>query len=50
MRGLIHEGAGEQELERLARETSPSIRQDGWRRVLDGTTSIAEVLRVTQGE
>ena len=50
MRSLIHEGAGEQELERLARETSSSIRQDGWRRVLDGTTSIAEVLRVTQGE
>jgi general secretion pathway protein E len=50
MRGLIHDGAGEQELERVARETSSGIRQDGWRRVLDGTTSIEEVLRVTQGE
>ena len=50
MRGLIHEGSGEQELERVARETSTGIRQDGWRRVLDGMTSIEEVLRVTQGD
>ena len=50
MRSLIHDGAGEQELERIARETSQGIRQDGWRRVLDGITSIEEVLRVTQGE
>ena len=50
MRSLIHDGAGEQELERLARETSQGIRHDGWRRVLDGVTSIEEVLRVTQGE
>jgi len=50
MRTLIHDGAGEQELERLARETCTGIRQDGWRRVLDGITSIEEVLRVTQGE
>jgi len=50
MRSLIHDGAGEQELERLARETCPGIRHDGWRRVLDGVTSIEEVLRVTQGE
>jgi general secretion pathway protein E len=50
MRSLIHDGAGEQELERLARETCSGIRQDGWRRVLDGITSIEEVLRVTQGD
>lgn len=50
MRTLIHDGAGEQELDRLARETTPGIRQDGWRRVLDGITSVAEVLRVTQGD
>ena len=50
MRSLIHDGAGEQELERLARETCQGIRHDGWRRVLDGVTSIEEVLRVTQGE
>jgi len=50
MRTLIHEGSGEQELERLARQSTPGIRQDGWRRVLDGVTSVEEVLRVTQGD
>ncbi|MGB5306005.1 MAG: type II secretion system ATPase GspE [Gammaproteobacteria bacterium] len=49
MRTLIHDGGGEYELEHIARESSPSIRQDGWRRVLDGITSVEEVLRVTQG-
>ena len=50
MRTLIHDGAGEQELDQLAREATPGIRQDGWRRVLEGVTSVAEVLRVTQGD
>jgi general secretion pathway protein E len=48
MRSLIHDGAAEQKLEALARELSPSILEDGWRRVLDGTTSLEEVLRVTR--
>ena len=50
MRAMIHDGAGELEMERVARKASPSIRQDGWRKVLDGVTSVEEVLRVTQGE
>jgi general secretion pathway protein E len=50
MRTLIHDGAGEQALERLTRETTPGIRHDGWRRVLEGATSVEEVLRVTQGD
>jgi general secretion pathway protein E len=50
MRALIHDGAGEQELDRLAREATPGIRHDGWRRVLEGITSVEEVLRVTQGD
>jgi len=50
MREMIHDGAGELELERMARTKSPSIRQDGWRKVLEGLTSVEEVLRVTQGE
>ena len=50
MRAMIHDGAGELELEREARRKSPSIRQDGWRKVLDGVTSVEEVLRVTQGD
>jgi general secretion pathway protein E len=50
MREMIHDGAGELELERLAREDSPSIRQDGWRLVLKGVTTVEEVMRVTQGD
>jgi len=50
MRTMIHDGNGEVDLERLARQRSPSIRQDGWQKVLDGITSVEEVLRVTQGE
>ena len=50
MRTLIHEGAGEQELETNARTRGPSIRQDGISKVLDGTTTLEEVLRVTQSD
>ncbi|MEN8206007.1 MAG: type II secretion system ATPase GspE [Pseudomonadota bacterium] len=50
MRSMIHDGEGELALDRLAREHSPSIRQDGWRKVLEGVTSVEEVLRVTQGD
>jgi general secretion pathway protein E len=48
MRGMVHEGVSEQELERHARLTTPSIRADGRRRVLEGSTSLDEVLRVTR--
>jgi len=47
LRGLIHDGAGEQALEAQARGHSASIRVDGMRRVLAGDTSLEEVLRVT---
>ena len=50
MRSMIHDGEGEIAMERLAREHSPSIRQDGWRNVLNGITSVEEVLRVTQSD
>ncbi|RLA00231.1 MAG: type II secretion system protein GspE [Gammaproteobacteria bacterium] len=50
MRAMIHDGEGELAMEQLAREHSPSMRQDGWRIVLEGTTSVEEVLRVTQGD
>ncbi len=49
-RSMIHDGSGEQELERYARTRTPSIRQDGRRRVLAGETSIEEVLRVTRAD
>jgi general secretion pathway protein E len=47
MRNLIHDGAGEFELERHARRRGPGIRADGLRRIRAGETSIEEVLRVT---
>lgn len=48
MRTMIHDGAGEHELERLARSHGPSIAADGIQRVLAGTTTLEEVLRVTR--
>jgi general secretion pathway protein E len=48
MRTMIHDGASEQDLERHARTLSPSIRDDGRRRVLAGNTTLDEVLRVTR--
>ena len=48
MRSMIHDGAGEMELEHYARTKTPSIRHDGRQRVLAGETSIEEVLRVTR--
>ncbi|PWQ98354.1 type II secretion system ATPase GspE [Leucothrix arctica] len=50
VRNLIHQGASEIELERVARQTSPSIRHDGARLILEGRTSLEEVLRVTREE
>ena len=45
---LYEERAGELRLTRHARTLTPSIREDGWRKVLAGDTSIEEVLRVTK--
>jgi len=50
MRGMIHDGVSEQELERYARTMGPSIRADGRRKVLDGITTLEEVLRVTRAD
>lgn len=49
MKTLIHDKAGEQELEKHARSLAPSIMQDGIRRVLEGSTTIEELLRVAKG-
>jgi len=48
MRTMIHDGAGEHELERHARTMTPSIRDDGRMKILAGATTIEEVLRVTR--
>ncbi|WP_237883743.1 type II secretion system ATPase GspE [Pseudomonas sp. PGPR40] len=45
---LIHQGVGEQALIEEARKLSRSLFQDGRQRVLDGMTSLDELLRVTQ--
>ncbi len=50
MRTMIHDGVSEQDLERHARTMGPSIRDDGRRRVLDGSTTLEEVLRVTRAD
>jgi len=47
LRLMIHGGASEQEMLESARQRYPAISQDGRRRVLDGETSLEEVLRVT---
>jgi len=47
MRGMIHDGAGEQALEAYAHARYRSLFQDGLRRVQAGHTSLEEVLRVT---
>jgi len=50
MRTMIHDGVSEQKLEKYARNSSPSIRADGRRRVLAGNTALEEVLRVTRAD
>lgn len=50
LRSMIHEKASEQDIKKYARTLFPSIRQDGFRRVVMGDTSLEEVLRVTSEE
>jgi general secretion pathway protein E len=45
---MIHDGAGEYQLEKHARTITPSIRQDGISKVLRGETSLEEILRVSK--
>ena len=48
MRSMIHDGVSEQIMEKHARNKTASIRADGRRRVLEGSTTLEEVLRVTR--
>lgn len=50
LRTLIHTGASEYDMLRHARTLGPSIREDGRRKVLEGVTTVEEVLRVTREE
>ena len=47
LRTLIHDGAGEQALGEVARRQGPNLRASAIARVLDGTTSIEELMRIT---
>ncbi len=47
LRGMIHRNEGVQIMENHVRQHTPSIREDGFKRVLLGDTSLAEILRVT---
>lgn len=47
LRGMIHANESEADMETHARHKHRSMRQDGWRRVLRGETTLEEVLRVT---
>ncbi len=47
IRQLIHDQVSEQELTGYARRIAPGIREDGKAKVLNGTTTVQEVLRVT---
>jgi general secretion pathway protein E len=48
VREAIHSEAGELSIERMIRAHTPSIRSDGLDKVLQGITSMEEVLRVTR--
>ncbi len=47
IRGMIHKNENIQTLENYLKPKIPSIRDDGFKRVLVGDTSLAEILRVT---
>ena len=50
LQNMIHDGESEQAMEDYARTTSPSLSQDGKRMILDGETSLEEVLRVSRDD
>ncbi|MDP1604026.1 MAG: GspE family T2SS ATPase variant LspE [Legionella sp.] len=47
LRGMIHRNDNLQTIDNYLRPATPTIRQDGFKRVLAGDTSLAEILRVT---
>lgn len=47
LKAMIHRQDSPQNMEIHIRQTTPSIRQDGWNLIVRGITTIAEVMRVT---
>lgn len=50
MRELIHDQKSERDLNAYAHKKFRSIHRDGWLKVMNGTTSVQEILRVTLEE
>jgi general secretion pathway protein E len=50
LQDMIHDGAGEHAMEQYARRFASSLRQDGRRLILEGVTSLEEVLRVSRDD
>lgn len=50
LRRMIHSGVSELDMEKHARESTPGIREDGRSKVLNGETTIDEVVRVTMDD
>ncbi len=50
LQNMIHDGESEQAMEDYARTISPSLSQDGKRMILEGKTSLEEVLRVSRDD
>jgi len=50
LKSMIHDRASEADMKKYARESFPSIRTDGYLRVLGGETSLEEIVRVTSEE
>jgi len=50
LRRMIHSGASELDMEQYVRGRATSIRDDGRARVLEGLTTVDEVLRITMEE
>lgn len=50
LQNMIHDGESEQVMEDYARTISPSLSQDGKRMILEGETSLEEVLRVSRDD
>ncbi|MBL4940691.1 MAG: type II secretion system ATPase GspE [Colwellia sp.] len=48
VREIIHNGHGEQAIEKYVRQHTASIRRDGFDKVMTGQTTLEEVLRVTR--
>jgi general secretion pathway protein E/type IV pilus assembly protein PilB len=51
VRQLAHDRASSWDLRKVAlQEGMTTLRDDGWRKVLEGRTSIDEIIRVTKGD